>query len=98
MKKLAAVLLAGIVVFGLTACPRHSVLHHKPKGGPPPHAKAHGLKKHHHGSAVAIKKGHGHSAHCGHYKHKGKWFHHGGHAHKHGCGHVLSGGIWIFVD
>ena len=48
-----------------------------------------------HGRAVVIKAGHKHTAHCGHFQHKGAWFHSTGHKHGPGCGHHLRGNIWI---
>ncbi len=46
---------------------------------------------------VTIKTGHKHSHNCGHYHHKGKWYHHKGHVHKHNCGHKKKGGVWVWV-
>lgn len=59
--------------------------------------RAHG-HPHGGGMAVVIPHGHVHSAHCGHYFHKGKWYHWHGHRHGPGCGHILRGGVWIIVD
>lgn len=95
MKNALVALLAVALTAVLTACPRHHI--RPPHHGPPGHGKVK-VKVHHHGPAVVIKKTHLHSAHCGHYRHKGKWHHHHGHVHGHRCGHVLRRGIWVFVD
>lgn len=52
----------------------------------------------HRGVAVVIPHGHVHSATCGHYFYRGRWYHWHGHVHGPGCGHVFKGGIWIIAD
>jgi hypothetical protein len=59
---------------------------------------AHRGHGHVHGPPVVIAAGHVHSAHCGHYYHRGNWHHHHGHVHAAGCGHLFRGGIWIIAD
>ncbi len=51
---------------------------------------------HHHPAPrlVVVAKGHHHSLGCGHYFHRGRWYHLRGHVHRYGCGHVHLGGIW----
>ena len=49
------------------------------------------------GSPVVIASGHRHHARCGHYQHRGRWYHSEGHAHGKKCGHRLRGGVWILV-
>jgi hypothetical protein len=51
----------------------------------------------HHPNAhvVVIKKGHAHSANCGHYRHGGKWYFIKGHVHRKGCGHRKVKGVWV---
>jgi hypothetical protein len=49
------------------------------------------------GPPVVIAHGHAHSAHCGHYRHGGRWYHSQGHRHGKNCGHKLRGGVWILV-
>lgn len=44
---------------------------------------------------VVIKKGHRHSANCGHYRHGNKWYYVKGHAHGRKCGHHKVDGIWV---
>ena len=44
---------------------------------------------------VVIKKGHRHSASCGHYRHGDNWYLVKGHAHKKGCGHHKVKGVWV---
>ncbi len=44
---------------------------------------------------VVVAKGHVHSARCGHYRHRGHWYHLRGHAHGPRCGHALVSGVWI---
>lgn len=60
------------------------------------HLPHHHPAAHHHPRArvVVIEHGHAHSAGCGHYFHRGRWFHLAGHHHARGCGHVWAGGIW----
>ena len=52
---------------------------------------------HSHGGAVrvVVAKGHVHSARCGHYRHRGHWYHLRGHVHGPRCGHHLVGGVWV---
>ena len=45
---------------------------------------------------VVIKKGHKHTARCGHYRYGGKWYIVKGHSHGPRCGHHFSSGIWIY--
>ncbi len=76
-------------LIALPACGRRSkttVVHKSGGGG------------HHGGTVVVIKKGHSHSAGCGHYKRHGKWYHWKGHHHKNGCGHAFVGGMWVVRD
>ena len=47
---------------------------------------------------IIIPHGHIHDAHCGHYKHHGRWRILHGHIHGPGCGHHLAAGIWIVKD
>ena len=47
---------------------------------------------------VVIEKGHHHSSHCGHYCHKGSWYHAPGHVHGKHCGHKKKHGNWVLVD
>jgi hypothetical protein len=47
------------------------------------------------GPPVIVAHGHVHSAHCGHYKHRGRWYHASHHHHGPGCGHTLRGGVWM---
>jgi hypothetical protein len=49
------------------------------------------------GPPVVVAHGHAHSAHCGHFKHRGRWYHSQGHHHGPGCGHKLRGGVWILL-
>ena len=44
---------------------------------------------------VVVAKGHVHGARCGHYRHRGHWYHLRGHAHGPRCGHLLLGGVWV---
>ena len=41
---------------------------------------------------------HIHSDHCGHFQHRGAWYHSHGHRHGPGCGHHFRGGFWVVVD
>ncbi len=50
------------------------------------------------GKVVVVEKGHVHTDHCGHYHHRGGWYHSAGHVHQAGCGHQFRGGIWVVVD
>lgn len=54
-----------------------------------------GPRGHRHRRAVVIQAGHQHSAHCGHFHHKDRWFHANGHKHGPNCGHHVRGGIWV---
>jgi hypothetical protein len=54
-----------------------------------------GPRAHLYGRAVIINPGHKHSAHCGHFHHKGRWFHASSHKHGPNCGHHMRTGIWI---
>ncbi|MCI0416827.1 hypothetical protein L0222_29005 [bacterium] len=45
--------------------------------------------------AVVIQKGHIHSARCGHYYHRSKWYFVKGHVHRPRCGHAFVGGVWV---
>jgi hypothetical protein len=47
---------------------------------------------------VVVPGGHVHSANCGHYHHRGRWYYWKGHVHGAGCGHAFKGGIWIIAD
>jgi predicted small secreted protein len=49
------------------------------------------------GAPVKIARGHAHSARCGHFKHRGNWYHAKNHHHAKKCGHKLKGGVWILV-
>lgn len=49
------------------------------------------------GPPVVIAHSHVHSSACGHYKHRGRWYHAQGHHHGPRCGHVHRGGVWILV-
>lgn len=51
----------------------------------------------HHDNArvVVIQKGHRHSARCGHYRHKNKWYMLDGHVHGKRCGHHKVHGVWV---
>ncbi len=53
---------------------------------------------HHRGVAVVVPVGHVHSARCGHYFYRGRWFLWKGHVHGPGCGHIFKGGVWIIED
>ena len=50
-----------------------------------------------HGKAqvVVIKKGHVHSARCGHYRHNNKWYFVNGHVHGKRCGHAKVNNVWV---
>ena len=50
---------------------------------------------HGHGRPVVIRKGHAHTAHCGHFRVGAKWHVMQGHSHGAGCGHHFKGGLWI---
>jgi len=52
------------------------------------HPRAHGVR-------VVVAQGHVHSARCGHYRHRGHWYHLRGHAHGPRCGHAVVGGVWV---
>lgn len=58
----------------------------------------HGNHHHVYGPAVVIGAGHIHSDHCGHFQHRGAWYHSHGHRHGPGCGHHFRGGFWVVVD
>lgn len=58
----------------------------------------HGRHGHVHGPSMVIESGHVHHDSCGHYHHRGHWYHSNGHVHRHGCGHAFRGGMWIHVD
>lgn len=50
----------------------------------------------HNGSPVLLARDHVHSDYCGHYWHRGQWFHISGHTHGSGCGHFLRQGFgWV---
>jgi hypothetical protein len=74
--------LALAALLGTSGCIVHA---HRPP--PPPHR-----------DVVVIERGHVHSDHCGHYYHRGGWYHSQGHVHGASCGHVFRGGLWIVVD
>ena len=77
-------LTATLILPLLGACAAHS--------HPAPHA-------HHHRRTAAVRvvvaNGHLHTAGCGHYRHRGHWYHVRGHAHGARCGHVFTGGVWV---
>ena len=53
---------------------------------------------HHHGHGavrVTVAAGHVHGARCGHYRHRGHWYHLRGHHHGPRCGHAFVGGVWV---
>ena len=54
---------------------------------------------HHHARPAAVRvvvaKGHAHTARCGHYRHRGHWYHLRGHVHGASCGHRLVAGVWV---
>ena len=54
---------------------------------------------HHHTHAGAVRvvvaKAHVHGVRCGHYRHRGHWYHLRGHVHGPRCGHVVAGGVWV---
>jgi len=56
---------------------------------PRPHPHAHA------GVRVVVAKGHVHTAHCGHYRHRNHWYHLRGHHHGPRCGHALVAGVWV---
>ncbi|HHL72640.1 MAG TPA: hypothetical protein ENJ29_09030 [Bacteroidetes bacterium] len=58
--------------------------HHRP-------ARVH----HARGTVVVVKKGHVHSARCGHYRHNGRWYYIKGHVHGARCGHKKVNGVWV---
>ena len=45
--------------------------------------------------AVVVKSSHTHSARCGHYRHKGNWYHLKNHVHGKRCGHAHVKGVWV---
>ena len=50
------------------------------------------------GDVVVIERGHLHTAHCGHWLWRGRWYHRHGHVHAGGCGHVHRDGAWVLAD
>ena len=71
--------------FGAMSCARRARVHVRVGH---PHSPA--------ARVVVIKKGHVHTARCGHYRYKGKWYFVKGHVHGPKCGHAFVGGIWIY--
>ena len=74
------ILLGALLLVGLSSC----VATARPARGRPQAAKV-----------VVVKKGHAHTARCGHYRHDGRWYHLKGHVHKRGCGHAHVQGVWV---
>ena len=59
-------------------------------------AHVHPARHHHeHAKVVVVRKGHVHSDKCGHYLHKGRWYHVERHVHGKRCGHVKVRGVWV---
>lgn len=75
--------LAIVLAIGLSSCARRTAL--RVNTGHPASAKV-----------VVVKKGHKHTARCGHYRHNGRWYFIKGHHHQKGCGHHFAGGVWVF--
>ncbi len=59
------------------------------------HPAPHGHRHVHGGVRVAVTAGHVHGARCGHYRHRGHWYHLRGHVHGRRCGHAFVGGVWV---
>ena len=78
-----AILLGLLLAFGISGCARRTAV--RVNVGHPASAKV-----------VVVKKGHRHTAHCGHYRFNGKWYFVKGHHHRRGCGHAFVGGVWVF--
>ena len=87
MKRAAAVIqhltrtaLAAAFLFS-TGCAAHA--HPHPHRHPRPAAKV-----------MFVSPGHHHTARCGHYRHRGRWYYVKGHVHGPRCGHVWVRGVW----
>ena len=59
------------------------------------HPAPHGHRHHPGAVRVVVAKGHVHGARCGHYRHRGHWYHLRGHVHGPRCGHAFVGGFWV---
>lgn len=82
-KLLKIVVLGAILAFGISGCARRTAV--RVNVGHPHNAKV-----------VVVKKGHLHTARCGHYRYNGKWYIIKNHAHGPKCGHHFVSGVWIF--
>ncbi|MFQ5628195.1 MAG: hypothetical protein ACE5I1_05495 [bacterium] len=82
-KMLKFAILGMALAFVLSSCARRTAV--RVNIGHPASAKV-----------VVVKKGHAHTARCGHYKYRGKWYIVKGHAHGPRCGHRFVGGFWIY--
>jgi hypothetical protein len=82
MRKAAFLALACALALASMACARRTTVIEGPHGG----------------KVVVVERGHVHTAHCGHYWHRGSWYHAAAHVHGDGCGHVHREGRWIIVD
>lgn len=82
-KLLKIIVFGAVLAFGISGCARRTAV--RVNVGHPQNAKV-----------VVVKKGHVHTARCGHYRYNGRWYIVKNHVHGSRCGHRFVRGAWVF--